>query len=47
MAKFIIRLTFYVKFDRLVLFIFLEKNEKKFKAILKINYRVDDIISKN
>jgi hypothetical protein len=44
-SQFIIRLTFYIKFDWLVLFDFLREN-KKFKAILKVYYRVDDFIVK-
>lgn len=37
---FIFRLTFYVKFNRFVLF-------KNFKTIFKVYYRVDDITVKN
>jgi hypothetical protein len=36
---------FFVKFDRLMLFKNFTKN-KIFKAILKVHYRVDDIIVK-
>jgi hypothetical protein len=43
--QFIIYLTFYTKFDWLVLFKFCAKN-KNFKAILKVFYMLNDITVK-